>query len=84
MVGRFGFGRGRRQGVGIRMRKRLVAFRDINRNFIEAMEKKGYKYIGMCRCGLGPNALWQDKDGRIIHTSDIINETKGDNQASQQ
>jgi hypothetical protein len=25
----------------------------------------GYRYVGPCRCGLGPNAYYQDERGRL-------------------
>lgn len=29
----------------------------------------GYRYIGPCRCGMGPHAFFMDPRGRIIHAS---------------
>jgi len=31
----------------------------------------GYRYIGPCRCGWGPNAFYQDASGRIVHASEL-------------
>jgi hypothetical protein len=31
----------------------------------------GYRYIGPCRCGWGPNAFYQDASGRIVHARDV-------------
>nr|MDO8062149.1 hypothetical protein [Candidatus Freyrarchaeum guaymaensis] len=33
---------------------------------------RGYRYIGPCRCGFGPNAFYQDPQGRIVHASQIF------------
>lgn len=29
----------------------------------------GYRYVGSCRCGFGPNAHYQDSAGRIVSAS---------------
>ena len=26
----------------------------------------GYRYVGSCRCGFGPNAYYQDSEGRVV------------------
>ncbi len=31
----------------------------------------GYRYIGPCRCGRGPHALYQDTGGRVVHASEL-------------
>jgi hypothetical protein len=31
----------------------------------------GYRYVGPCRCGWGPNAFYQDASGRIVHASEL-------------
>ena len=33
---------------------------------------QGYRYVGPCRCGLGPNAFYQDAQGRIVHASQVL------------
>ncbi len=35
---------------------------------------RGYSYVGLCRCGKGPNAYYQDKFGRIVHFNDLMRE----------
>lgn len=32
----------------------------------------GYRYIGPCWCGWGPNAFYQDESGRIVHASQLF------------
>jgi len=32
---------------------------------------EGYRYVGPCRCGWGPNAFYQDASGRIVPTWDV-------------
>ena len=32
----------------------------------------GYRYIGPCRCGFGPDAYYQDPSGRIVHASQVF------------
>ena len=27
----------------------------------------GYRYVGPCRCGFGPNAYYRDERGRLYH-----------------
>lgn len=34
---------------------------------------QGYTYLGPCRCGLGPDAFFQDKNGRVVHASQVHN-----------
>lgn len=29
----------------------------------------GYRYLGPCRCGMGPHAFFMDPTGRITHAS---------------
>lgn len=31
----------------------------------------GYTYIGPCRCGYGPHAYYKDRDGRVLHVSEL-------------
>ncbi len=33
---------------------------------------RGYRYVGPCRCGFGPNAFYQDSQGRIVHASQVF------------
>lgn len=33
---------------------------------------QGYRYVGPCRCGFGPNAFYQDTQGRIVHASQVF------------
>lgn len=32
----------------------------------------GYRYVGYCRCGFGPNAFYQDASGNIVHASQLF------------
>jgi len=32
---------------------------------------EGYRYVGACRCGWGPNAFYQDASRRIVHARDV-------------
>jgi len=32
----------------------------------------GYRYVGSCRCGFGPNAYYQDAAGRIVPASGLF------------
>jgi hypothetical protein len=36
-----------------------------------AQVPEGYRYVGPCRCGWGPNAFYQDASGRIVHAWDV-------------
>ncbi|MDI6784226.1 MAG: hypothetical protein QME64_09070 [bacterium] len=33
---------------------------------------QGYTYIGPCRCGCGPDAYYQDANGRILHAAQVF------------
>ena len=33
---------------------------------------EGYTYIGPCRCGFGPDAFYQDRNGRVIPAMQIF------------
>jgi hypothetical protein len=53
--GNYGCGRGRGYGPN----------RPGNRSG-RVREPEGFAYLGPCRCGLGPNAFWQEKEsGRV-------------------
>ncbi len=45
------------------------------RNFVNRKitfsASKNYTYIGRCRCGYGPNAYYQDTNGKVIHASQL-------------
>jgi len=36
-----------------------------------AQVPEGYRYVGPCRCGWGPNAFYQDASGRMVHAWDV-------------
>ena len=55
----FGFGQSYNRGYGLYRRKVIETSKD------------GYTYIGHCRCGFGPNAFYQDANGRIVHASRV-------------
>ena len=35
----------------------------------------GYAYLGPCRCGRGPDAYYRTPDGRIVHASQMFQES---------
>ncbi len=39
---------------------------------IEYAARRGYRYIGPCRSGLGPMAFYMDPSGRIVHAWEIL------------
>jgi len=55
-------------------------FRGCRRGFkhTHSLTPKGYTYIGHCRCGIGPNAYYQDTHGRIHHYNEIIHQGEDD------
>lgn len=64
----FGRGGGRARGgagYGWRLRRPLAA------------APGGYRYIGSCRCGLGPNAYYQDQAGRVLSASSLFSTASG-------
>lgn len=32
----------------------------------------GYRYVGSCRCGFGPNAYYQDATGRVVPAASLF------------
>lgn len=32
----------------------------------------GYRYVGSCRCGFGPNAYYQDEAGRVVPAAGLF------------
>ncbi|MGB9893192.1 MAG: hypothetical protein ACPLRA_02175 [Candidatus Saccharicenans sp.] len=36
-----------------------------------AQVPEGYRYIGPCRCGWGPNAFYQDPNGRVFQAWEV-------------
>ena len=36
-----------------------------------AGKSQGYRYVGPCRCGWGPNAYYQDPSGGIVRASQV-------------
>lgn len=35
----------------------------------------GYRYVGSCRCGFGPNAYYQDLAGRVVPAAGLFSGT---------
>jgi hypothetical protein len=52
------------------MAKGFVMIRD-GQARAAAQVPEGYRYVGPCRCGWGPNAFYRDASGRIVHTWDV-------------
>jgi hypothetical protein len=40
------------------------------------MKDKKYEYVGNCRCGLGPHALYKDNEGNLYHASEVPSNLK--------
>lgn len=43
------------------------------------MTENEYEYVGNCRCGLGPHALYRDKEGKLYHATQVIGTLKEGN-----
>ncbi|AEF95726.1 DUF5320 domain-containing protein [Methanotorris igneus] len=41
------------------------------RHYIPSTVGGRYRYIGPCRCGMGPHAYYEDESGRIVHAWDL-------------
>ncbi len=39
---------------------------------VEYAARRGYRYIGPCRSGVGPMAFYMDPSGRIVHAWEIL------------
>jgi hypothetical protein len=37
----------------------------------------GYRYVGACRCGFGPNAYYQDQSGRVVPAASLFSSASG-------
>ena len=58
----YGFGRGGGWGRGTGW----AGAGYLQRAWPAATTPAGYRYVGSCRCGFGPNAYYQDSAGRIV------------------
>lgn len=56
----YGYGRGR-SGYGQSLRCSIP----------NVSQPSGYRYVGGCRCGWGPNAFYEDASGRVVHASEL-------------
>jgi len=70
MYGMYGYGRGggggRGMGGGAGRREFAPAVSP------DVQPPAGYRYVGSCRCGFGPNAYYQDSGGRIVPAAAVF------------
>lgn len=45
------------------------------RTWPAATAPTGYRYLGSCRCGFGPNAYYQDPGGQVVPAAGLFGST---------
>ena len=67
----YGFGRGGGWGRGVGWAGSIYP----RQSWQAATAPVGYRYVGSCRCGFGPNAYYQDSAGRIVPAAALFSGT---------